>query len=49
VAARPGARIELACEHPGDEFTLIARTRGIEAPEVGARVVCTAHSTAHAL
>jgi iron(III) transport system ATP-binding protein len=43
------ARVELMCDHPGGMFSLIARTTGIEAPEVGQRVVCTAHSTAHAL
>ena len=43
------ARVELVCDHADGEFTLVARTSGIEAPEVGARVVCTACSAAHAL
>jgi iron(III) transport system ATP-binding protein len=43
------ARVELVCDHPGGTFALVARTTGIDAPEVGQRVVCTAASTAHAL
>ena len=43
------ARVELVCEHPAGEFTLVARTTGIDAPEVGQRVVCSPGSTAHAL
>jgi iron(III) transport system ATP-binding protein len=42
------ARIELICEHPRGQFALIARTTGIEAPEVGQRVVASA-TRAHAL
>jgi iron(III) transport system ATP-binding protein len=43
------ARVELVCDHPDGEFALIARTTGIEAPEVGERVCCRARAGAHAL
>ena len=43
------ARVELLCDHPTGEFALVARTTGIDAPEVGERVVCSAHSSTHAL
>jgi iron(III) transport system ATP-binding protein len=43
------ARVELLYDHPGGAFALVARTTGIDAPEVGERVVCSAQSSAHAL
>ncbi|MGH2944612.1 MAG: TOBE domain-containing protein, partial [Solirubrobacteraceae bacterium] len=43
------ARIALMCDHPAGEFALLARTREIEAPHVGQRVVCRATASAHAL
>jgi iron(III) transport system ATP-binding protein len=43
------ARIELVCERPGGPLSLIARTNGSEAPEVGQRVICTTASAVHAL
>ncbi len=43
------ARIELLCEHPEGDFSLVARTTGIDAPSIGERVVCSARRSAHAL
>jgi iron(III) transport system ATP-binding protein len=43
------ARVELVCDHRDGPFSLIARTTGIDAPEVGQRVVCSARDGAHAL
>jgi iron(III) transport system ATP-binding protein len=43
------ARVELMCDHPTGEFSLVARTTGLDAPLVGHRVVCRARGTAHAL
>jgi iron(III) transport system ATP-binding protein len=43
------ARVRLICEHADGEFALVARTSGLDAPEVGQRLVCSARSTAHAL
>jgi iron(III) transport system ATP-binding protein len=43
------ARVKLECEHPGGRITLIARTAGADAPEVGERVHCSVRSRAHAL
>ena len=43
------ARVELVCDHADGEFALVARTTGLDAPEVGQRVVCSARSSAHAL
>jgi iron(III) transport system ATP-binding protein len=43
------ARVELRCDHPSGEFCLVARTTGMDAPEVGQRVVCSAGCSAHAL
>jgi hypothetical protein len=43
------ARVELECQHPAGPFCLIARTTGVEAPEVGQHVRCSACAGAHAL
>ena len=43
------ARVELRCDHPSCDFCLVARTAGIDAPEVGQRVVCSAGTSGHAL
>ncbi len=43
------ARVQLVCDHPDGSFDLVARTTGIEAPEIGERVVCSARCGAHAL
>jgi iron(III) transport system ATP-binding protein len=43
------ARIELMCDHPGGRLSLIARTTGSDAPEVGQDVICSTASPVHAL
>ncbi|MDX6692099.1 MAG: iron(III) transport system ATP-binding protein [Solirubrobacteraceae bacterium] len=43
------ARVELCCSHPDGEYTLIARTTGAEAPEVGERVCCSPPGSTHAI
>jgi iron(III) transport system ATP-binding protein len=43
------ARVELVCDHPDGRFPVTARTIGVDAPQVGQRVKCTAPASAHAL
>jgi iron(III) transport system ATP-binding protein len=43
------ARVQLRCTHPEGAFTLIARTTGVDAPEVGQSVCCSPSGSTHAI